>query len=84
MTNDMLAIHNLSTPDAVIPQAEMEVIRRAAVRPSSGMPDVITLIDQDGSILTRARVIAGDAVSAGLAEHDRDFADSLYSRTGVA
>jgi hypothetical protein len=47
-------------PEPILTGSQWDTIKN-----NGGFPDQVTLVDQDGSILTRARVIADDAVDRG-------------------
>ncbi|MEJ5915336.1 lytic transglycosylase domain-containing protein [Pseudokineococcus sp. 1T1Z-3] len=85
MDDTMLGVHKLATPDAVIPAAEMAVIRQAATRPAgpAGFVGPVTLQADDGTYLGVFRAVAGDVASQVLTDSANDMADQLLSRTGV-
>ena len=49
-------------------------------QPAAAFPDTITLVDANGSILTHARVIAGDVASSVVGQHDRAVARGTRGR----
>lgn len=77
LTNDMLAIHNLSTPDAVIPQAEMQVIRQAATKPGglTGPLELVGTLDMGDGLTGRVRGVVMQEMAAA----DNAVADRLYA-----
>jgi TP901 family phage tail tape measure protein len=58
-------VNNTGKPEAVFTHKDSMAIQ--AIARGGGFPDEVTLVDADGSILTRARVVARDEVRAGQA-----------------
>ncbi|MBE6483677.1 MAG: hypothetical protein E7Z96_02685 [Actinomycetaceae bacterium] len=69
----MGTVANLTgSPEPVLTQAQWDAISTLAARGAGvGLPDRVTLVDADGSILARARVVAGEVVERAADEAAR-------------
>ncbi|RTE48830.1 peptidoglycan DD-metalloendopeptidase family protein [Actinobaculum sp. 352] len=69
----MATVANLTgSPEPVLTQAQWDAISTLAARGAGAtLPDRVTLVDADGSILARARVVAGEVVERAADEAAR-------------